>query len=628
MSVKQEQGRGLLSMCGIAGWIDWSADLTDQALIINRMADTETHRGPDLAGSWLSHRAALAHRRLIVIDPHCGPQPMVYGEGDNVYALTYNGEIYNFRELRHELEQLGHTFRTHSDTEVLLHSYLEWGEDCVQRLNGIFAFGLWDEAKQHLLIARDHLGVKPLFYAQRGSAIIFGSELKALLAHPLVKPEVDLDGLRRVFIPIGHRPGSGGYRDVHEVRPGHMILFKRSGSQTIQYWSLHSAVHTDDLATTEARLRALLEDIVKHQLIADVPVVTMLSGGLDSSGLTALVGREFQRAGKTLNTYSIDYPDSAAHFHSQAIRPSLDAPWVKRVSEYVGTQHHEVLVDTPELVENLLMPMRAHDWPAIGQLEASLYLLFKTMKQDATVAISGESADEVFGGYPWFHSEKAFNAQTFPWFADMGLGGRSNAGTLSGWLSQDLREKLQLEASVARQYQEAMAEVPRLEGENAQDARMREIFYLNITRFLPMLLDRKDRMSMAVGFEVRVPFCDYRLVEYVWNIPWAMKNVDNIEKGILRRAFSNVLPDDARNRKKSGYPASQNPSYLQAVREWTLNILADTNEPVHALINPVVVRAIVQENAQGLSDEMASNMCERVIQLNAWLKEYNVVLDI
>ncbi len=647
-------------MCGITGWIDWSGDLTNQGSMIERMADTLGHRGPDLAGHWLSPHAVLAHRRLIVIDPRCGPQPMIYGEdrwqgaggskqgqdqqgqalhlhdgmgaGSNIYALTYNGEIYNFRELRRELEDLGHTFRTHSDTEVLLHSYLEWDEQCVLHLNGIFAFGLWDEVKQRLLLARDHLGVKPLFYAQRGSAILFASELKALLANPLVKPEVDLEGLASIFVPIGHRPGSGGYRNIHEVKPGHMLLFERDRSQTIRYWSLRSAVHTDDLETTEERVRALLEDTVRRQLIADVPVVTMLSGGLDSSGLTALAARNFQHEGKTLNSYSIDFVDSAANFQGHALRPSLDAPWVQRVSEYVGTQHHTLMVDTPELIENLLVPMRAHDLPAIGQMETSLYLLFKAMKRDATVALSGESADEVFGGYPWFHSETALKAQTFPWFADMGMrtgqGDTNRRGAFSAWLSDDLREKLHLEEYVTQQYQEAIAEVPRLAGESAQAARIREIFYLNLTRFLPMLLDRKDRMSMAVGFEVRVPFCDYRLVEYVWNIPWEMKNVGNIEKGILRRAFSDVLPDDARNRKKSAYPTSQNPSYLQAVQEWTLHILNNPNEPIHAVVNAGVVRAIAEGKVPLPSIELAAGLCERIIQINAWLKEYNVILSI
>ncbi|GCE15968.1 asparagine synthase (glutamine-hydrolyzing) [Tengunoibacter tsumagoiensis] len=614
-------------MCGITGWVDWVDDLSNQRSALEHMSATLGHRGPDLAGSWLSSHAALAHRRLIVIDPDCGPQPFVYNEK---YALTYNGEIYNFRELRQELENLGHRFRTHSDTEVLLHCYLEWGENCVQRLNGIFAFGLWDEEKQRLLLVRDHLGVKPLFYTQRGSAILFASELKALLAHPLVQPEVDRENLASILLPIGHQPGSSGYRNIHELRPGHMVLCERERTQTITYWSLQSAPHTDDLKATEEHLRFLLDDIVRRQLIADVPVVTMLSGGLDSSGLTALAGREFQRAGKTLSSYSIDFVDSATHFENQTLRPSLDAPWVQRVAEHVGTDHHTCMIDTPELVENLLIPMRAHDLPALGQMETSLYIMCKAMKQNATVALSGESADEVFGGYPWFHNERAISTPTFPWFVSMGVERDSDVPSqqrsLSGWLNEDFSRKLQLDQFAARQYEATLAEVPYLEGEDRRAARMREIFYLNLTWFLPMLLDRKDRMSMAVGFEVRVPFCDYRLVEYAWNIPWDMKNTGQIEKGILRNAFSDVLPDDVRNRKKSAYPATQNPSYLKAMQEWTLSILSATNEPVHALINPRVVEAIVRGNVQLPSTEMVVSLCESVIQLNAWLKEYHVKL--
>lgn len=288
-------------MCGIVGWIDWQENLTQRGSLMEQMADTLCHRGPDARGQWLSPHAALAHRRLIVIDPQSGGQPMSYQEGERSYTITYNGEIYNFRELRRELESYGHTFRTQSDTEVILHAYAEWGEACVQRLNGIFAFGLWDEQKQQLLLARDHLGVKPLYYAQRGSTILFGSELKVLLSHPLIKAEVDARGLAEI-LTFSRVPGSGIYRDVYELRPGHMLLCRQSGLQIRRYWSLRSAPHTDDLATTAEYIRTLLEDTVKHQLIADVPVVTLLSGGLDSSGLTAMAACEFQREGKTLHT--------------------------------------------------------------------------------------------------------------------------------------------------------------------------------------------------------------------------------------------------------------------------------------------------------------------------------------
>ncbi|HLJ34902.1 MAG TPA: asparagine synthase (glutamine-hydrolyzing), partial [Ktedonobacteraceae bacterium] len=578
-------------MCGIAGWVDWTDDLTRKGPILECIANTLCNRGPDAHGQWLSPHAALAHHRLIVIDPQTGGQPMLYQEGERTYAITYNGEIYNFRELRRELENLGHTFRTHSDTEVILHGYAEWGEACIQRLNGIFAFGLWDEQKQQLLLARDHLGVKPLFYARRGGSILFGSELKTLLAHPYVKAEIDARGMAEI-LSYAIAPDSGVYRNISALRPGHLAVCDEQGMHITRYWSLRSAPHSDDVQTTAERIRTLLEDTVKRQLIADVPVVTMLSGGLDSSGITAMAAHEFQQEGKQLNTYSIDFVDSARDFHSSPLHTSLDAPWVQRVSEHVGTQHHTITVDTPALIENVLVPMRAYDLPTLGQMNTSMYLLFQAMKQDATVALSGESADEAFGGYPWFYIPAAINAQTFAWTA--AIMGRGES--VFSWMSPDLVQKARINEHLDQQYRIAIAEVPRLEGEDAQAARMREVFYLNLTRFLPILLDRKDRMSMATGFEVRVPFCDYRLMEYVWNIPWAMKNTDNIEKGILRRAFAGFLPDDARNRKKSAYPVVQDPAYLAATHDWALHIFNDANAPIHPFLNSPVVRTILESN--------------------------------
>ena len=607
-------------MCGIAGWIDWNNDLTRQGLIMACMADTMSHRGPDAQGQWLSPHAALAHRRLIVIDPETGDQPMVYQEGERTYAITYNGETYNFRELRSELESYGHTFRTRSDTEVILHAYMQWGVDCVQHLNGIFAFGLWDEQKQQLLLARDHLGVKPLFYAQRGGAILFGSELKVLLAHPLVKAEVDADGLAEIlgFLPT---PGSGVYRNVHQLRPGHMAICTENGMHITRYWSLQSYPHTDDLPTTAEHIRSLLEDTVRRQLIADVPVVTLLSGGLDSSGITALTAGEFKREGKELDTYSIDFVNSARDFHGTALHPSLDAPWARRMSEHVGSRHHMVMVDTPALLESLLAPLYAHDYPTAGQMTSSLYLLFQAMKQEATVALSGESADEVFGGYPWFHSDAALRIQSFPWLPL--VNGQSESGL--SWLSADVMEKARPFVYIDRQYRQAIAEVPRLEGEETLAAKKRELFYLNLAYFLPFLLDRKDRMSMATGFEVRVPFCDYRLVQYVWNIPWEMKAVDGIEKGILRRAFAHVLPEDVRNRRKSAYPTVQNPVYDHATRDWTLEILDDANAPIQPLLDTRVVRALAESDAP-LPPNLVVSPFERIIQINEWLKKYEVTL--
>ncbi|EFH84204.1 asparagine synthase (glutamine-hydrolyzing) [Ktedonobacter racemifer] len=613
-------------MCGITGWIDWEQDLSQQQAVLEQMACTLKERGPDSEGYWLSPHAALAHRRLIVIDPVGGKQPMLFTQGEQTYALTYNGELYNFRELREELRTRDHVFRTHSDTEVLLHAYVEWGEECVNHFNGIFAFAIWDEARQRLFIARDHLGVKPLFYAQVGSAVVFGSEIKALLAHPLVEPVLDDEGMKAIFVSL-FMSGGGIFRDIHELRPAHCATFTRERTHIRPYWQLVSRPHTDDLETTAEYIRSLLKDTVKRQLIADVPVVTLLSGGLDSSGVTSLAAREFQSEHKVLDTYAINYANSEEHFEGNAIRPSIDRPYVEQVARYLPTNHHDVVVSTDELIENLLVPMRAHDRPKMGQIETSLYLLFKVIKQNATVALSGESADEVFGGYPWFHQEHVLNTPTFPWIAarmnPRGDNQFMNMGT--PFLSPALAQELQPREHMQRLYQEALAEVPRLEGESPRDARIREIFYLNMTRFLLLLLDRKDRMSMATGLEVRVPFCDHRLVQYVWNIPWEMKTVDNIEKGILRRAFSGLLPEEVRMRRKSAYPTSFDPAYTQAVRRWTLEILNNANAPVNAFVNGAFIRQLAEHPDEEMRGENAYFLFDYLIQANAWLQEYHVI---
>jgi asparagine synthase (glutamine-hydrolysing) len=610
-------------MCGIAGLIDWQKDLSSQGPIIEAIIGRLSHRGPDAHSIWVSSSAALAHHRLAVVDPEAGKQPMIHEEGDQTFVIVYNGELYNFRELRSELSIRGHFFHSNSDTEVLLHTYLEWGEECTQHLNGIFAFGVWDENKQQLFMARDHLGVKPLFYAERGTTLLFASEIKAILAHPDIHAEVDAEGLAKIFsgVPI-HTPGSIVYSNIKEVRPGEQIVFTREGKRVTRYWSLSSAPHTDNLGTTTERIRALLNDIVKRQLITDLPLVAMLSGGLDSSGLVALAAREFQREHKRqLHTYSLDFVDSRKYFTSSPMQVSLDEPWVKRVSDYVGTRHHTITIGTADLLENLLTPTYAHDMPSFfGQMESSLYLHCKAMRREgATVAVSGEAADEIFGGYDWFFDEEARTADMFPWQM---LFGNQN----SPWWSSEVTEKIQPQEYLARRYQEALEEVPTLPGENAFDARMREIFYMNQTRFLPILLDRVDRMSMAVGLEVRLPFCDYRLLEYAWNIPWEMKTVGDMEKGILRRAFADVLPSDVSRRKKSPYPTSQHPEYQKGISRWLLQILNDANAPIRPFLNIPVAQALAVGYLPDLPGSLRVSPMEQIIKINAWLQEYRVCL--
>jgi asparagine synthase (glutamine-hydrolysing) len=613
-------------VCGVAGWIDWKEDLTQKRPILEAMKNSLSQRGPDAEGTWVSHHAALLHRRLVVVDPEGGGQPMVRQRGNRTYIISYNGELYNTNELRQELEVRGYTFRGYSDTEVLLASFIEWGRECVERLNGIFAFAVWDEAGQRLFLARDRLGVKPLFYAQQNSTFLFGSELKALLAHPLVKPEIDAEGLAEIFVMGPARtPGHGIFRGIKELKPGWSLVYDRGGIHMHQYWNLKSQPHLDDLETTTTRIRVLLEDTVERQLVSDVPVCVLLSGGVDSSAITAFAARAYERTGLgTLNTYSVDYVGNKQYFQSNQFERDSDAPWVQEVSGYFGTQHHYVEIDTTELVDALRAIVRARDLPGMVDVDASLYLFCKEIKKEATVAVSGESADEIFGGYPWFYCEDSLNCGAFPWIRML----RERMRLFSPALVAYMRP----EEYVAERYREALAEVPRLPGEDPLEARMREMLYLNITRFMPILLDRKDRMSMAVGLEVRVPYCDHRLVEYAWNIPWRMKTCGRREKGILRRALKGLLPEEVLARRKSPYPKTHHPAYLEAVRARVREILSDSNSLLLPLLNVAAVREVVESGAREFNPAWFSQLMGGaqllgyLVQLDMWLREYRVAI--
>ncbi len=613
-------------MCGIVGWIDWERNLENEGHIMANMMETLTARGPDASGMYLTKHAAFGHRRLSVVDPENGAQPMIRDRGQRRYAITYNGELYNTPELRQALESLGYIFRTNCDTEVLLTAYIEWGPSCVERFNGIFAFGIWDEAEQTLFLARDRIGVKPLFYTRQGSKFIFGSELKALLAHPEVKPEIDSEGLAEVLI-IGpaRTPGHGVFRNIAELRPGHSMLYSEKNMYLCQYWALESMPHPDDFDTTAGTVRELLQDIVKRQLVADVPVCTLLSGGLDSSALTALACNTYRQKGLgDLHTYSVDYLDNAQYFKANSFQPNADAPWVQRVSEFFDTRHHNIILDTPELAGSLPQATISRDLPGMADVDTSLYLFCREIKKGATVALSGECADEVFGGYPWFYREDMINASCFPW--------SPNLDARMQWLSPEMKSATRAHDYLQERYHEALAEVPRLPGEDAKDARMREIFYLSLTRWMPTLLDRKDRMSMASGLEVRVPYCDHRLVEYVWNVPWHMKNFHDREKGLLRQALVGILPEDVLWRRKSPYPKTHNPSYLNAVRQWVLQILDDTSSPLRRIVDVDKVRAMAQPNAEISNIPWFGQLMTSVqlfaylIQVDTWLREYKVQL--
>ncbi|GII66515.1 asparagine synthetase B [Sphaerisporangium krabiense] len=612
-------------MCGIAGWVSYSRDLTRHPGELDAMVATMALRGPDAGGVWRGPHAALGHRRLAVIDLEGGAQPMAAEDAGQVSAvITYSGEVYNFRELRDELRRRGHGFRTASDTEVVLRAYLEWGVGFAERLNGMFAFAIWDARTEELLLVRDRMGVKPLFYHVTEDGVLFGSEHKAILAHPAAEAVVDLDGLREVF-GLTMTPEHAVLRDVRAVRPGGIVRVSRGGVRKTRYWRLESRRHTDDLATTVRTVREILEDTVRRQLIADVPLCSLLSGGLDSSAVTALAARGLaDETGRKVRTFSVDFAGHSERFRPNAVWESPDAPYVADAVRHIGADHEDIVLDNADLLSPGVRGAvrRALDLPTVtGDMEYSLYLLFQAVRKRSTVALSGESADELFGGYNHFHDPAVLRSATFPWHLPFRRAGGQEALRAIG-----LWDALELESHIEQRYKEAIAEIPDLDGESPDEARMREIGYLHLTRFVTFLLDRKDRVSMATGLEVRVPFCDHRLVEYVFNAPWAMKTFDGREKSLLRAATEDLLPRSVVERKKSPYPSTQDVAYESALRE-RVAALAASDSPVFDLVDRRGLRGLLDRPPGAFAiggPYSARAVLERLIDLDLWFREDGV----
>lgn len=568
-------------MCSISGFIDFKKNYIRSApesgSIAEKMASVQRHRGPDALGVYVCEHAVFSHSRLAVIDIEGGRQPMRRTEQGYDFAITYNGELYNSDELRQELEGFGYHLSTRSDTELVLYAYIHYGKKCAEHLNGIFAFVVYDAMRQRVFLCRDRFGVKPLFYTTaHDGTIVFASEIKALFEYPDITPRLDRTGLCELFaIAPARTQGCGVFKDIYELCPGELMCVGRSGILKNRYYSLKSVPHTDSYEETIENTRSLLYDSIKRQLVSDVPVATLLSGGLDSSIITAVAANEFKKQGNQLSTYSFDYEDNAEYFRPSAFQPDSDSQWVPRMSEAFGTDHTYLVCPTASLTELLGEAVFAKDLPGMADCDSSLLYFCREIKKRHTVVLSGECSDEIFGGYPWFRDPKVFASEGFPWCYDMTM--------REAILKDAVRDTLDLKEYSLERYRELIARTPRCGSDTPHEARRREIAYLNIAQFMTNLLDRKDRMSMASGLEVRVPFCDHRLVEYVWNIPWEMKNKDNVSKNVLREAAYGLLPEDVRLRRKSPYPKTHNPAYETAAKAMLAKIISDDNAPILAL---------------------------------------------
>ncbi|MDE3838180.1 asparagine synthase (glutamine-hydrolyzing) [Bacillus methanolicus] len=611
-------------MCGITGWVDFEKNIQKEKSVIEKMAETLSKRGPDETNVWIGLHAGFGHKRLVVVDPAGGKQPMVKEKNGQKFIICYNGELYNTEDIRKELLIKGYSFHGHSDTEVLLTAYMEWEEKCVDHLNGIFAFAVWDERREQLFIGRDRFGVKPLFFVEHQKGLLFGSEIKSLLAHPHIKPELDREGLAEIFgLGPSRSPGHGVFKGIKELRPAHALIFSRNGLKTYRYWNVKSEFHTDSLEETVEKVRYFVTDAVKRQLFSDVPLCTFLSGGVDSSAITAIAANEFKNDGKgRLHTYSIEYEGNDQYFKANEFQPNSDEPWIQKMSESFETIHHRCVISHEQLADLLIEAVYVRDLPGMADIDSSLLWFCREIKKDFVVSLSGECADEIFGGYPWFHRTADLNRSGFPWM-------RSTEAR-ECLLKEHWRNKLNIRDYTLAKYQETVLETPRLEGEGTEDAKRRELFYINKIWFMTTLLDRKDRMSMGASLEVRVPFADHRLVEYVWNIPWEMKMYGNREKGILRKALEGILPEEVLYRKKSPYPKTHHPKYTKAVKELLEDSLKDKSSALYEFFDQKQLRNIIE--TEGVAFKVpwfgqlmtGPQLLAYLAQVHIWFKDYKI----
>ncbi len=611
-------------MCGIAGWLSNSIDLSQKREVLNAMSDSLKRRGPDEGGEYIRQDVALLHRRLAVIDIDNGKQPMKLSFKNENYVIVYNGELYNTEELRQELISLGHSFKGHSDTEVLLHLYAQFKKNCVHKLNGIYSFAVYEENSKKLFLCRDRIGVKPLFYYKYKDTLLFSSEIKAIFQSGIVKPTINETGLYEIFfLGPARSPKSGVFKGIKEIRPGEMATFKNGKLYKEKYYRIRATEHTDSESETIEKTRFLLTDAIERQLISDVPMCFFLSGGLDSSIICKTASNYYSRNDLgNINTYSVEYEDNKKYFQKSNFQPNADFDYISIMVDDTKSNHHEYVLSIESITQALFDSVKARDLPGYVDIDSSLLLFCKEIKKDYTVALSGECADELFGGYPWYHNKNILFEECFPWSK-----------------SQEIRRSILKkgilkhgEDYVMSKYFDTVRKTDKLTTDSAVDKRMREMFMLNFNYFMQCLLERKDRCSMYSGLEVRVPFCDYRLVEYAYNMPWQLKAYGGREKGIIRKAFENILPYDICYRKKSPYPKTHNPKYMKLCSDMVKEILNKKGSVLSELLSEQGVMNII-ENPDKISSPWygqlmgAPQILAYIIELDYWFEKYGVVIE-
>lgn len=600
-------------MCAIAGIIGLPAD----EKTLGAMLQSMHRRGPDAEGIYSAEEATLLHARLIIRDPEGGKQPMHLAWAGEKYTIVYNGELYNTEEIRKELEEAGHTILGYSDTEVVLHAYAQFGEGCLSRFNGIFAFGIWEEKRKRLFLARDRIGVKPLFYMRHSGGLLFASEMKTILEYPTIQARLDEQGAAQlILLGPGRLPGSGVFRDMEEIEPGCCAFYEDGRLSGRRYWKLTDGEHRESFEETVEHVRFLVTDAIQRQMVSDEPVGTFLSGGLDSSIITAICALEEAKQGRTLKTFSVDYRNNERFFQSNKFQPSADSCYIEIMRKAFSTEQHLTVLTPEDLCQALEDATIARDLPGMADVDFSLLAFCGRIREHTKVALSGECADEIFGGYPWYRDPEVRSRTGFPWAQNTA----QRASVLLGW-DTNRSEEFVMEA-----YRQTCRESDILPGNSPLETRMKEMVNLNFRWFMQTLLDRKDRMSMYHGLEVRVPFCDWRIAEYLYGVPWEFKEHQGKEKGLLRAAMTGLLPEEVLWRKKSPYPKTFDPHYTDLIAARFRQLL-ESDSPVWVMVRKEALVEILSGDSPwpwyGQLMRRPQIMAY-FLQLDVWLRHYRV----
>ena len=606
-------------MCGIAGEVysPLKKQPSLESCYLNMQSEL-LRRGPDQNGFFSDDGVMLIHTRLAVIDIENGIQPMTR----NGCTIVYNGELYNTDEVRGLLKDRGVSFSTTSDTEVVLRAYMELGEACLNLFNGIFAFAVWDGNK--LFVARDRMGVKPFFYAERDGHFIFASSVSALLKHDKIDPVADLNTIEEIFLMgPGRTPGCGVFKGIKELPPACCGYVEDGKLKYREYWQLRQHEHKESFEDTVLHTRDLVVNAIKRQLVSDIPVFTFLSGGLDSSIISSVAAKELAEQGKELHTYSVDYVDNGKYFVPGKFQPGSDEEYINRMNDYLGVTNHRILIDTPELVAGLFEAVDARGLPGMADVDSSMLVFSREIKKGFSVGLSGECADEIFGGYPWYRDETIRMAAGFPW--------SQSTDYRFSFLKPEIQAMIDPHEFVSRRYEDTIARAHRLDGNSPTDDRMKEMTRLNLDWFMQTLLNRKDFMTMYNGLEARVPFCDISIVEYMYSVPWDYMNYQGREKGLLRKAAEGLLPEEVLWRKKSPYPKTHNPGYLRMVSGLLKEVINDPSSPILQIADKAALEGLLTaNNAQPWFGQLMTTpqTIAYMLQINYWMQRYGVKVEL